>query len=120
MKKIASALSLLLLAGCSSTAPLEIQTKPVENVIIQPAAPRSPKLNDINWQVVTKQNLDQFIQSQAQKQSSSNPVFITMSMQDYQTLSLNMAELKRYIQQQKSIIVYYENATKRPAAKPGN
>ena len=33
-------------------------------------------------------------------------------MKDYETLALNMAEIKRYIEQQKSIIVYYENAIK--------
>ena len=29
---------------------------------------------------------------------------------DYETLSLNMAEIKRYIEQQKQIIIYYEEA----------
>jgi hypothetical protein len=29
-------------------------------------------------------------------------------MQDYENLALNIADLKRYINQQKEIIVYYE------------
>ena len=33
-----------------------------------------------------------------------------MSVRDYETLALNMAEIKRYIQQQKEIIIYYEKA----------
>ena len=33
-----------------------------------------------------------------------------MSVRDYETLALNMAELKRYVLQQKEIIVYYEKA----------
>ena len=32
------------------------------------------------------------------------------SVKDYQNLSLNFAELRRYIEQQKQIIVYYEKA----------
>jgi hypothetical protein len=33
-----------------------------------------------------------------------------LSVRDYETLALNMAELKRYIQQQGEIIIYYEKA----------
>jgi predicted metal-dependent peptidase len=55
--------------------------------------------------------LDQFIAEEAKKQGNSNPVFVVMSTKDYEALSLNLAELKRYIDQQKQIIVYYEGAT---------
>ena len=33
-------------------------------------------------------------------------------MNGYENLSLNVAELRRYIEQQKSLIVYYENNIK--------
>ena len=33
-------------------------------------------------------------------------------MRDYETLALNIAEIKRYLEQQKEIIVYYEEAVK--------
>ena len=36
--------------------------------------------------------------------------YIAISVKDYENLSLNFAELRRYIEQQKEIIVYYENA----------
>ena len=36
--------------------------------------------------------------------------YIALSVKDYENLSLNFAELRRYIEQQKQIIVYYENA----------
>ena len=39
-------------------------------------------------------------------------LFYAVSVRDYETLSLNMAELKRYIQQQNEIIIYYEEAVK--------
>jgi len=38
-----------------------------------------------------------------------------LSVRDYETLALNMAEIKRYLQQQKEIIIYYEKAV---APKP--
>ena len=37
-------------------------------------------------------------------------LFYVISVRDYETLSLNMAEIKRYIEQQKQIIIYYEKA----------
>lgn len=116
MRIMLPTLAALALAGCAS-APIQIDTKPIENNIVQPADPRPPQLKDVNWQVVTKDNLDQFIQAQSKKQNSGNPVFVALTMQDYQTLSMDLAELKRYIDQQKNIIVYYKNATA-PAAKP--
>jgi len=33
-----------------------------------------------------------------------------LSMQDYENLALNISELRRYINQQKNIIIYYEKA----------
>ena len=38
--------------------------------------------------------------------------FVVISMQDYENLALNIAELRRYINQQIEIIVYYEEAVK--------
>ncbi len=37
-------------------------------------------------------------------------VYFALSVPDYENLSLNMGELKRYIEQQKTIIVYYEQS----------
>jgi|TARA_Y100000033_G_scaffold20475_1_gene19274 hypothetical protein len=36
--------------------------------------------------------------------------FVALSMKDYENLALNVAELRRYINQQKNIIIYYEEA----------
>ena len=36
--------------------------------------------------------------------------YVAISIKDYENLSKNFAELRRYIEQQKAIIVYYENA----------
>jgi hypothetical protein len=36
-------------------------------------------------------------------------------MRDYENLALNVAELRRYINQQTEIIVYYEEAVQPPA-----
>jgi uncharacterized lipoprotein YajG len=101
----------LFLAGCNTTKPIEITTTPAQLNISQPADPRPPNVKGVQWRVVTKDTLDQFISEQSKAQDNSNPVFVAISMRDYQTLSTDLAELRRYIDQQRSVIVYYRNAT---------
>tara|TARA_Y100000356_G_C11091906_1_gene199701 strand:+ start:463 stop:603 length:141 start_codon:yes stop_codon:yes gene_type:complete len=36
--------------------------------------------------------------------------FVALSMKDYENLAMNIADLRRYINQQGEIIVYYEKA----------
>ena len=40
-----------------------------------------------------------------------NP-YVAISVKDYENLAINIAELRRYIEQQTEIILYYENAVK--------
>lgn len=100
----------LVLAGCATTKTVEVKTEPVKLKIAKPPQPRPVELDNVKWMVVTKDNLQEFIDKQTKSQSSDNPVFIAITVNDYKKLSLNLSELKRYIAQQKSIIVYYEKA----------
>ena len=36
--------------------------------------------------------------------------FVALSMKDYENLALNIADIKRFLQQQEQIILYYEKA----------
>ena len=38
--------------------------------------------------------------------------YVVLSMKDYENLAINIADLRRYIEQQTEIIVYYEEAVK--------
>ena len=74
------------------------------------ARPKPLQLTDTQVRVVTKQNLEIFLE-QYEKQYGE-VAFVVISMQDYKNLALNIAELRRYINQQIEIIVYYEEAVK--------
>jgi|TARA_R110002153_G_C13080931_1_gene474368 hypothetical protein len=39
-------------------------------------------------------------------------VFMAISVRGYENISLNLADLRRYILQQKEIIIYYEDSVK--------
>lgn len=110
-KLVAAGATVSLLAGCAMNPPVDVNVKPINKVIVQPARPEPINLNKVAFKVVTKQTLDAFIAEQSKLQGTDNPVFIAMSTKTYEALSLNLAELKRYIDQQQQIIVYYESAT---------
>ena len=72
--------------------------------------PKPVQLNDVRVYVVNERILDQFIAEF--KQRHGEVAFVALSMQDYENLALNVAELRRFINQQTQIIVYYEDAVK--------
>ena len=102
---------LLLLSSCSGWNPLkqiEVKTIQVDRVIPTQERPRPLKLSNIKWYVVTDRNFKDF--KRKYKKENGEFLFYVISVRDYETLALNMAELQRYIGQQKQIIVYYEQS----------
>ncbi len=100
------------ITGCAgTTAPIQVDTKPVQLTIIQPAPPAPVSLSEVKVSVVTAETLDTFITQAKAEQGTDNPVFVVVSVKGYENLSLNIAELKRYILQQQQIIAYYRKAT---------
>ena len=101
----------LLISACSSWPKLktiEIKTVEVERVIPTVNMPRPISMNDIKFYVVT---IDTFEEFKARFEKDNGEfLFYAISVRDYETLALNMAEIKRYIEQQKQIIIYYEKA----------
>lgn len=113
----------LAISGCSSLGffnqPEEkvvIQTEYVEKNIPLRGAPKPMTLNDVKWHVVTAENFDEFIETYT-KENGEPWVFYAISVRSYESMALNMAELRRYIEQQQAIIYYYEQAVQ-PSAVP--
>ena len=109
--KLILPLMLLPLAACNTTQTIAVTAKPVELNIIQPVDPQPVDMLKVNVKVLTKENVDAFIKQAQKDQGTDNPVFVTLSTRDYEALSLNIQELKRYIVQQQKIIAYYKKAT---------
>ena len=113
--KVSSLLLLsLLISSCSTWDKLtriEVQTVEVErNVPIQ-NRPRQLQLSDIYWYVVTEDNFVEF-KKRFLKENGDPLVAYVISVKDYETLAIDMAEIMRYLDQQKQIIIYYEKALK--------
>ena len=105
-------LAVVLLVGCASTPVKEvvIKTKPIEIEIAQPDRPREVKLERPEWFVVNTSTLEEFLE-RVRKIQSDEPVFFAFTPQDYEKMSYNLQEIRRYVLQQNEIIVYYEKMT---------
>ncbi len=113
--KVSSLLLLsLLINGCTTWDKLtriEVQTIEVERNIPLQNRPQQLQLSHIYWYVVTEENFVEF-KERFQKENGDPFVAYVISVKDYETLAIDMAEIKRYISQQKQIIIYYEKASK--------
>lgn len=110
--------SALVLQGCAS-APKErivTQIQTVEREI--PIQPRPKKLNlyDVEWYVVTPENYEDFRERFVKE--NGDFVFFAVSVPDYENMSLNLADIKRYLEQQKAVIIYYEQQAKPTPKEP--
>jgi hypothetical protein len=54
--------------------------------------------------------LDKFLEDVAKK-NNGDIVFFAISVEDYELMSYNMQELRRYIREVQEVIVYYRNVT---------
>ena len=112
-------LLILLLATCNGCTllgndPYVPEVKPVEVVTItKPAAVYHPPLpNKVNtkpveWTVLTPAIMSEYLTDLEKGEAPTN-VYYGISPTGYENLSVNMAELKRYIRQVLSIVDYYK------------
>ena len=119
---------------------VEIITKPIKIDIVQPVLPRAIDLKEPKWYVVSDAKiienclknpetkkpdcklgredlypeghtyLDKFIED-IKKKHGGDIVFYAMTVADYELMSYNTQEIKRYINLLGEVIVYYRNVT---------
>ena len=105
----------LLTSGCSSFYKPEKEivtvTELVEKNIPVVPLPKPVQMSDVKIYVVSpEENYEEFKKEFEEKNGSDS--YVAISIKDYENLGKNFAELRRYIEQQKKIIVYYERAVK--------
>ena len=91
-------------------------TNTVKTTVPVVARPKPVSLVDTRIYVVNKDNYDEFVKEFTAK--NGDLAYVAIGIKDYENLSLNIAELRRYINQQNEIIVYYEKAVKPDEKKP--
>jgi hypothetical protein len=96
-------------SGCASVEPTVVVKTDyvVKDIPIQPR-PKAMNLHRVKFYAVTPENMEEFLERF--EEESGTTVFFAMSVPDYENMSMNVAELRRYINQQKALIVYYEES----------
>ena len=111
--------SIIVLSGCDTVKRLDVFSKPVETRIIAPSDPKPLLLDNLHFDVVNKDNLEEYLTQLRKEQNTEEYVFYAITPKTYELLALNMQEIKRFILQQKEIIVFYKKATG-PKEKEGS
>lgn len=110
LKTLAALSALLMISGCSffesKPQPVEIRTIEIPIKVVHPALPRELELKSPQFMVVSKENIDEFLK---EMEDRNGLVFIAITIDDYELMSYNVQELKRYIEQLKQVVVYYRN-----------
>ena len=109
---LAAMVILLFLTGCSSfrEPEMKVVTQIEKTKVPIVARPKPIDLVDTRVYVVTKDNYDSFVKEFTAEHGEL--AYVVLSMKDYENLAINIADLRRYIEQQTEIIVYYEEAVK--------
>lgn len=104
--------AVLTLSGCGSLGltvrPIEI-TKDIEPLtVLHPPLPDGVTWEEVEFTVLTPDIMRELIARLDRGEiDESRAVFAAITSKGYEHLSLNMAELKRFIADQKAVIMYY-------------
>jgi hypothetical protein len=99
--------TLLLVTACSSRPDqIVVDTKPIErSPLVLPQVDQFSS-RDVEWIVITPDNAQEVFDKM---QSQGKPIVIFgLTEEGWQSLTLNMADLLKLVQQQKAIITAYE------------
>ena len=110
----------ILLSSCSSKPEKEIVT--VETIVKPTIAiaqrPRPVEFGELKVKVITEANVQEVIQEM--KDNQGQFLVYALDPVTFKNLAIGIEEIKRYIEQQNDIIVYYEKAvTDEPETQEG-
>ena len=114
MKKLILS-SIIFVSGCSllpqSTKPVEIVTIQEQAPMFHPPLPMELQLVDVDWEVLTPELMQEYLDLVEQGKAPRR-AYYALSTKDYENLSINTAEQKRYIKQILSVVEYYRELDK--------
>lgn len=96
----------LLLSACAQPKPIEISSKPIDKPTLVLPTADALNLREVKWIVITPENADQVMKTLTA--SGGKVAVFALTDKGYQNLSLNINDLRTYVQQLQAIIVAYE------------
>ena len=98
-------LTTFLLSSCSSVKQLEIFKTEVPRAKLDLPDPETPKIQDLNWIIITSENADEVFAKL--KEKNIDPVLFGLTDDDYETLAVNFAQIRAYMIRQKLTLDQY-------------
>tara|TARA_Y100000389_G_C17350800_1_gene458348 strand:+ start:481 stop:765 length:285 start_codon:yes stop_codon:yes gene_type:complete len=86
------------------------ETKIVKPTIMIVDHPEPLTFADMNMTVITEKNVNEVIKTMKEKKGYF--VIYGLDPQSFSNLAISLEQIKRYIEQQKQIILYYEKSVK--------
>ena len=112
LAKFATVLGLLFLASGCATKPMEISVAPIEKPSLVLPGIASVDLREIKWMIVTPENAAAVFEHL--KKNGTNPVLFALTDDGYQALSLNFADIQRYINDKNGAVIGYKDYYEKP------
>ncbi len=98
-------LTTFLLSSCSSVQEIEIFKKEVPRAKLDLPDPETPKMEDLNWIIITSENADEVFAKL--KEQNIDPVLFGLTDDEYETLAVNFAQIRAYMIKQKLTLDQY-------------
>lgn len=100
-------LVLMLLSSCSSVDPVSIISSPAEKPKLTLPEVDAVRMRTVEWIIITPDNVEEVFANLAK--NGQNLALFALTDTGYENLGLNFSDIRQLVQQQKSIIIAYEN-----------
>ena len=115
MRAILISMCILILTNCSlipKAQPVKVVTVAEPVPMYHPPLPLEVQLVDIEWEILTPKLMNEYL-SELESGSAPARAYYTLTSKDYENLSMNMAEIKRYLKDTLHVIEFYRDYDKK-------
>ena len=116
MKTLALILSLALVtSGCSmiqpKAKPVSVTTIAKQQPMYHPPLPMEVQMDPVDWEILTPDSMQLYLDN-LKKGEAPRRAFYSLSSKEYENLSMDMADITRYITEILGIIRFYRDYDK--------
>ncbi len=116
MKKTALIVSLALLtSGCSMMGervkPVSVTTIAERPPMYHPPLPMEVQMDPVEWEIMTPERMEEYL-ANLEKGEAPRRAYYTLSSKEYEHLSMDIADITRYIKEILGIVKFYRDYDK--------
>ena len=116
MKKLAIIVSLaLIVSGCSmiqpKAKPVSVTTIAKKQIMYHPPLPMEVQMDPVDWEILTPEIMQLYLDN-LKKGDAPKRAFYSLSSKEYEHLSMDMADITRYIKEILGIVKFYRDYDK--------